>query len=263
MSPGHQPLEAPKDPSPLFGKILVILLVVILAILCLPLLVAGNAQILHLFMFGWLEFLSRTVARISWNWDLVGMAAMCLGALLVLTHGFLKWLTTQIAISRGRVWSWPWRWTWCGTLSLGVLFLVGMAAGGIVHQAGWIAASPEPLYEVKRGFSHVAELRQFHLELMMTMNDVNAELDETRLALEASLARERNLKRGRTAERLTCLIIVDASRRIVGGILFHRVRSRPELSQDILYWNGSTQDWVSHQELHALIRKHQGQLMAL
>jgi hypothetical protein len=261
MSQEPKPLDVPEESSLGFGKILLVLLLFLFAIFILAAL-GPNAWILDVLLFGWLKFLSRTVPRISWNWDLVGMAGLCLGVSLVLTHGFLRWLATQIANSRGKVWAWPWRWTWCGTLSMGVLFLVGMAVGGIVHQTGWIAASPEPLYETKGRLSHAFELKQFQLELMMAINDSNADLDETRIELASSLARQRYLK-GRAAEYITCLVIVDTSRRIVGGILFHRVRSGPETSRDILYWNSSTQDWVANTELPALIQKHRGQLMAL
>jgi hypothetical protein len=247
----------------MFGKTLLVLLAVFFAVLFLGV-AAPKEQILHLLIWGWLKFLSRTIPRITWNWDLVGMALLCLAGLLGLTHGFLRWLTAQIAMSRGKGWLWPWRFTWCGTLSTGVLFLVGMAAGGIVHQAGWIASSPESLYERKGGIGHMSELRQFHLDLIMAMNECDSDLQETRRDLEETQRRQRHLsKRSRDAERFTCLVIVDPSRRIVGAIIFHRVRSGPASSRDVLYWNGSGQEWLALSELPALIRKHDGRLVAL
>jgi hypothetical protein len=263
MNRGPEPLDAPENPPPMFGKVILVLFAVFFAFLFLGV-AAPNVQILHLLILGWLKFLSRTIPKISWNWDLVGMALLCLAALLGLTHGFLRWLIAQIGMSRGKAWFWPWRFTWCGTLSTGVLFLVGMASGGIVHQAGWIASSPESLYERKGGIDYMFELRQFHLDLIMAMNDCNSDLQETRRDLEESQRRQRHLsKRSRDAERFTCLVIVDSSRRIVGAIISHRVRSGPASSRDVLYWNGSVEEWLALSELPALIRKHDGQLVAL
>jgi len=263
MNGGREPLDVPENPPPMFGKVILVLLAVFLAVLFLGV-AAPNEQILHLLIWGWLKFLSRTIPKITWNWDLVGMALLCLAALLGLTHGFLRWLTAQIAMSRSKAWFWPWRFTWCGTLSTGVLFLVGMAAGGIVHQAGWIASSPESLYERKRGMGDMSELRQFHLDLIMAMNECNSDLQETRRELEESQSRQRlQSKRSRDMERITCLVIVDPSRRIVGAILFHRVRSGPASSRDVFYLNGSDYEWFTFPDLAALIRKHEGQLVAL
>jgi hypothetical protein len=247
----------------LVGKVILVLLAVFIAVLFLGV-AAPKEQILHLLIWGWLKFLSRTIPRITWNWDLVGMALLCLAALLALAHGFLKWLIAQIGRSCGKAWFLAWRFTWCGTLSVGVLFLVGMAVGGIVHQAGWIASSPESLYERKGGIGYASELRQLHLELVMAMNDRDSDLQKTRRDLEETQRQQRHLsRRSWDTERFTCLVIVDPSRRIAGGILFPRVRSGPASSRDVLYWNGPVYEWFAFPDLAALIRKHEGQLVAL
>lgn len=65
------------------------------------------------------------------------------------------------------------------------------------------------------------------------------------------------------AERFSCLVLVDSSRRIVGGILFHRVRSRPSARPEVLFWNGSEQEWLPMSVLPDRLRKHEGQWVAL
>jgi hypothetical protein len=118
-------------------------------LLCALIGVVGYLEAGVLLFFGWIGFLQRTLPRITLNWDLIGMGVVCVAGILVISHYFVRWLTMSIAASRGAAGHWPWRWTWCGMASLAVLFLVGMAVGGAVHQIGWISSSPEPLMERK------------------------------------------------------------------------------------------------------------------
>ena len=101
--------------------------------------------------FGWVLFLQRTVSAISWNWDLLGMSILASIVILVLVQKLVGGLFDRAAAARNLSYRWSWRWTCSGFVGLLVLFLVGMAVGGIAHQVGWMMSTKEPMIESKRG----------------------------------------------------------------------------------------------------------------
>jgi hypothetical protein len=123
-------------------------------------------------LFGWLGFLQRTVPQVKLNWDLIGMGVVCLSGILIIAHYFLRWVAGSIAASRGAAGHWPWRWTWCGVASLAVLFLVGMAVGGAVHQIGWISSSPEPLMERRSPPPVIYDMRRLEGGMAFALDDM-------------------------------------------------------------------------------------------
>jgi len=241
--------------------VLVLLVVVLLVILA----GAIGYQVFASLAFGWIGFLTRVVPKISWNWDLLGMAGLCVAGLLGIGHLFIRWLAGEISGANGKRWSWPWRWTWCGALAIGVLFLVGMAVGGIVHQAGWIAASPEPLYEVKRGYGFYGELKQFNGALRMALSDSKDDWQQTRHELRKPNSEYFPSQQNQPApdEQITCLLIVSETR-CVGAIVFPRINSSSSASGYLLYWYLQGEErYLPITELGSLLRKHQRQLVAL
>ena len=124
----------------------VVLLVVFLMTMVMG---PGPIQPILYLAIGWISFLVRTLPAITWNWDLVATAAVCCAVSLLIAHWFLCRLTAGIASGRGATLRWRWRWTWGGLGLVGAAFVVGMCVAGIVHQAGWIAGSPESWYEIK------------------------------------------------------------------------------------------------------------------
>ena len=133
---------------------------------------------------GWIQFLARTLPRIAWSWDLTGMGAICVGAILLLGHSFAKWITNKLASARGVDWFWPWKWTWLGICAVMIFFLVGMAAGGIAHQIGWLISSPGPWYEEKgrRGRDFMS-MRQLQLGFQEVLKDEDGNIEKVRLEL--------------------------------------------------------------------------------
>jgi hypothetical protein len=113
-------------------------------------------------LIGWIGFLKRILPQISANWDLIGMALVCLAGFFAGSHWFLKWMWTALAERRRELedigskptaTTTPWkpRWTLAINGLVWMSFLIGMSSIGIVHQAGWMAASEEPVMVVKRG----------------------------------------------------------------------------------------------------------------
>jgi hypothetical protein len=241
-------------------------LFVLLALLLVMLVGAIGIEIPVVLVFGWIQFLSRVLPKISWNWDLVGMAVVCIAALLGLGHVFIKWLAREIAGARGKPpWSWPWRWTWCGAAGLGVLFLVGMAVGGICHQAAWIAGSPEPLYGGKGRIGSVSEIKRFREALRNALDDSKGDLQRVRDELRRSQNQYYSALPGQaaSAERIACLLMVDSYGKCFGAIVFPRVKSASSGPNELFYWHVDHEAWLPRSELDSLLRKHQRQLMAL
>ena len=115
---------------------------------------------------GWFSFLQRTVPRLTWNWDLIGLAILSAAIILFIGHKLLSGLSKNIAAARGTQWRWPWKWTWSSLVALLLLFLVGMAVGGTAHQIGWLISSPEPLFERQPFlFDYVNTMKQIDLSL--------------------------------------------------------------------------------------------------
>jgi len=116
---------------------------------------------------GWWSFLARTLPAITWNPNLIIMAALCLGIVALGTHWFLNLLARNILGTKSPdapPWRWPWRWTVCGFGMTGLFFLVGMAVGGIIHQLGWISASPEPMFQPQGFIYQRIEMRNYAYE---------------------------------------------------------------------------------------------------
>ena len=89
-------------------------------------------------LFGWLYYLGRVLPRIRVSTDGLLTALVCIALLTIGLHRFAKWLTWEVAHNRGSTARWRWHWT-AALLGLVVLmFAAGIAAAGIVHQAGWL-----------------------------------------------------------------------------------------------------------------------------
>ncbi len=156
---------------------------------------SGQIDALIALTFGWLGFLKRTVPGITWNWDLIGMALFCVGAIILLGHRFAAWIATQIASKRGRSWQWLWRWTWCGVIGLSLLFVIGMCVGGAAHQIGWIAGSEEPWFERKpRYFEERNQMRGLDTEFRIALAETNT-INAVRQILRDSHEEKRSLER--------------------------------------------------------------------
>ena len=143
----------------------------------------GSFELPPVLLTGWIKFLVRTTPNVTWNWDLVGMGVVSAGLVLVLTHWFLRWLVNSVALARGASWRWPWKWTWSAFVAIALLFLVGMATGGVVHQIGWIAASPEPWTERKYGREDTGNMMQLQGALEQALNESDGDLEKARREL--------------------------------------------------------------------------------
>ncbi len=99
--------------------------------------------------FGWIGFLRRTLPRVTTNGPelLFGLAVMA--AFAGMSHHFCRWLYDNLPRSDSSRLpaQWPLRWTALLVSGIIVLFLMSMAAVGIVHQTVWLVTMPEPFLQ--------------------------------------------------------------------------------------------------------------------
>jgi len=215
---------------------------------------------------GWVSFLSRTVPQIRWNWNLVLMAVLCAALVLLGAQWFLNWIwqATRAAHSSSPPGRWPWKWTWCGLTAIAVFFLVGMSVGGITHQIGWMAASPEPMMETRGGVSETAKLRQVSMALEFALAEPNPSI--ARIRSEAANG-EGNLfglidDRVKVLESYQILLLVESDGGVKGALVFPRQASRREKTGG-WYILGDDRGPKPAKELNELIHRHRKQLVAL
>lgn len=128
------------------------------AVVCAVVTKVPGETVLHL-AFGWAAFLTRSIARLTVNWNGVATAIVCIVLLLLGGHPFLKWLVTAARsphagspsndsgpqTSAPATRPWPLRRTAQLLAVFMLLFIAGTAFIGLVHQAAWLATAPEPL----------------------------------------------------------------------------------------------------------------------
>ncbi len=258
------PPGKPPARTRLVFKIALVLVVVMIALLYLPVFfMAGQAGVMGAVALGWWRFLNRTIPAISWNWDIVGMSALCLLLVVLLAHGFFRWITKSIASTRGRNWRWPWKWTACGLVGLVLLFLVGMAVGGAAHQIGWLLGSNEAWYEQKpRHLGDLMKLDELEREFRAVLQGANT-VDAMRQAMSKSNAESRWRARGEESPIQSCHILFALTNGgiVNGAIIFPReARARSKLGG--YYTTQSQSVPVPADQLPALLKQHGDHLLA-
>jgi hypothetical protein len=126
-------------------------------LLCvMALLVVGAWRIMHPtgevvtdLLFGWIAFLARSAPKLEVRWDGIAVLLIGLIALIVLGHGFLRWLYRASAAKADvsappRVWRLRWTAALVGFIVL--MFVAGISVIGTTHQIAWLCRSPEPMF---------------------------------------------------------------------------------------------------------------------
>jgi hypothetical protein len=144
----------------------------------------GMFEPVFVLAFGWVQFLQRTISAVSWNWDLIGMSILASSGILLLVQKLFGGGFNNIAAARNLPWRWSWKWTWTGFVGLLMLFLVGMAVGGIAHQVGWMVSTDEPMIEAKnRKWRDYANMKQLDLEVRTALDDAGGSIEKARREL--------------------------------------------------------------------------------
>jgi hypothetical protein len=122
--------------------------------------------------FGWLMYPRRVLPNVRLDPEGVATMVVCLALFTFGLHRMLRWLYSEChhqgdaGSESGR--RWLLRWTLSLVTLIFLMFVVGIAATGIVHQGGWLVASRRSLIELKprshdRWGTSQDHLRQFGL----------------------------------------------------------------------------------------------------
>jgi prepilin-type processing-associated H-X9-DG protein len=100
---------------------------------------------------GWIAYLGRVIPKVRIAWDGVATGVLCLALFTFGLHRTLRWFHVEVQKAGGagaeRRRPWSFRWTISLVTLVVMMFVVGIAATGIVHQLGWIIASRRSLVE--------------------------------------------------------------------------------------------------------------------
>ena len=260
--------EVPQSPARrgLLGRILLFGFLAFVLFLLFASFVAAPIRVIFVLASGWMSFLARTVPRIEWNWDLVLMAMLCVTLILLGGQWLLNWLwqATRATRSNASPEHWRWNWTWCGLAALAVFFLVGMAVGGIVHQVGWMASSPEPMMEAKGLPIDSVNMRQLDMALQEALSEPNTSIVTIRneASRQGSDFFGHIENRSSLLESYQVLLIMEADGSVKGALIFPRNISRRERA-GVWYVLSDNRGPKPAKELDALINRHREQLVAL
>jgi hypothetical protein len=207
---------------------------------------------------GWYRFLERTLPRMTWNWDLLGMGLICTALILGGVHWFLSWLHRQRSSAFGNGGdssSWAWRHTWCGATIVGLAFFIGSAVVGTVHQIGWLASSPEPIVEAKSPGLYYASMRQIEGAFATAMLESGNQLAAARRRLWDA---KEEILRGIPwlRESFHVLVVVGPDHRVRGLIVFPRDLEKRSRFGGLYEFSGDSKP-VPAAEIPDLIARHQ------
>lgn len=101
-----------------------------------------GGEVVRRLIFGWAWFVGRVVPGVRVSGEGIFLGVLCLVLFTGGLHLFLRWIHSEITRQRtgsaeiqGR---WSPRWTACIVGVLLLMFVAGIAATGIAHQAGWL-----------------------------------------------------------------------------------------------------------------------------
>jgi prepilin-type processing-associated H-X9-DG protein len=138
--------------------VIIIVGLVILLVIGVHLYFAGTMYPLELagtILFGWLNFLARVIPAMTLDFTSSAIGLLCAALLAIGVHRFCSWLYHYAQRRRAKtddgdavpapLRPWRWRWTLAGLGVVVLIFVAGVAAVGVTHQAIWLATSPDSL----------------------------------------------------------------------------------------------------------------------
>ncbi len=129
------------------GRPISIIVIVLLLVLFVGIL--GSAWMLEVpayLLLGWVIYPFRIVPMVRVNVAAVGVFVIALPIATWMLHRFCAWLWT----GSGQASTWRWKWSIAGMAGVMLMFVIGVAATGVVHQTGWLITSPKPLVTSSR-----------------------------------------------------------------------------------------------------------------
>ena len=106
---------------------------------------SGWPQIVHEICWGWTRFLARVLPYVNVRWDgilIFGVGTIFFGCAL---HWIASWIYRHRQSSADNT-SWKIKWTVVAVVTTELLFVAGVAATGVTHQAGWMMTGDQPMF---------------------------------------------------------------------------------------------------------------------
>lgn len=126
------------------GRMLIVVGIAGLVVVLLAAIVPLPLQIAVGLIAGWFVFLRDTLPRVTVDRTQLLIAGVALAAFVGGLHLLLRRGVPPRLVG-GR--PWPWRATAAVTGLVLAMFVAGTGLVGIAHQIGWLATSPEPIFE--------------------------------------------------------------------------------------------------------------------
>jgi hypothetical protein len=241
-------------------RVLILLLVVLLVLVFLPA-VFRSAVLLFDLLLGWVLFLKRVLPQITVNWSAIAMAILCTGLIVLGSQYFLSWFYRSVQkakVDTTKIRPWLWRWTLSFLLVLCLPFFVGMSVIGIVHQAGWMAATKEPVWVERRYWFAMA----YQAELALKTAEVDFEPNEPFSCEKLRKAFHDYLPRGLN-DKLQILLVMDERGLQSDLIILARDPAERAKHQFLFSTSEKGHEFLPPEQLPQLLTKYAGRLMAL
>jgi hypothetical protein len=220
-------------------KVLAGLLIFVLYLIFQPFLLPQGHKIVAVLLLGWVDFLQRTLPKVSINWAGIGMVTVCSLLILAALHSFCGWLARACFAKQA---GWRWSSTFAIYGMLWTVFLTAMSVTGVVHQVAWLAASDQPW--MVRSWSKISALRLHALHVESTLEfagwDANRAWSEY---WKGTFGREEN-----DPQMFHSIFLSDAEGTVTSALVFFRdpaVQSKvqqfcaisPETGQELKPWS--------------------------
>jgi len=213
-------------------------------------------------VFGWMQFLQRTIPAIAWNWSLVGMSGLTAVGILLLTHQLMGGVFNQVAAARNLTWRWSWRWTWSGFVGLLLLFFIGMSVVGMVHQVGWLLSAREPMMEAKDGrWRDYGNMMQLDSAVRVALEDQGGDIAKARAALRSNPSGF--LNRPPRAQAYHVLLVTDREQHVIGRLILPYDGQRRDKFGGYYSFDAGRSDMCPWPKMQNIIRTNLANLIAL
>lgn len=149
---------------------------------------------------------------------------------------------------------------------MGLVFLVGMAVGGIVHQIGWIHSNPEPLMEQKgRNWEVLGGMRNFATAYQIVSDDGTNDIAIIRRDIWDSIDGHWSTTRRTLDVRQAfhCLVIVDDSQKAQGYLIFPRDPSVAQKAGGYFCFGSAGYEAAPWEKIQALLSEYRDRLQPL
>ncbi len=126
----------------------------------------------YFLVFGWSDFLRETLPKVKIRWDGVFFAAILLALSIGFFHSFVSWLLNATQ-KESSIASQKWRWqsSIAAVFLFLLIFVVGIAMAGVVHQVGWIWNTPGGFYRSVTQDVDDAELSPYSPQSALPIRD--------------------------------------------------------------------------------------------